>query len=516
MKRIHKLISILAALAVALTMCVGMAGTVSADAATGHTITINPSKDSTEVHTYEAYQIFSGTYSKEKGTLTDINWGTGVNGDALLQLLAKNDTFKKAKTASEVADILSASTNPEDAETFAQRAAACLDKVAGKAVADAANKTAVISGLSDGYYLIRDVSENLTADTFSKYILKVAGDVTVNAKSSSTTSYKKVKDINDSNAKGMTDWQDAADWDIGYEVPFELVGQVAPDYGEYSTYAFVFHDVESQGLTFNKDSVKVYIDEATEPIAGGYTVETNPTDHCTFEIRFDNLKQVQDVMANSVIRVEYTATLNENAVIGSAGNPNTSHVEFSNNPYDSTKKGNTSDDKVIVFTYETIVNKVDPDRKPLQGAAFTLLKKVSDGTYTTVKTIAAGDTTKFEFKGLDDGDYRLSETTAPEGYNKIQDIDFTISASHDENSANPALLKLMGTSDNGATVNLGIYKATVSPNNGTITTDIVNKKGTLLPSTGGIGTRIFYAAGAILVAAAIALLVYRKKMAGRA
>jgi fimbrial isopeptide formation D2 family protein len=329
MKRIHKLISILDALAVALTMSVGMAGTVRADEATGHTITINPSKDSTEVHTYEAYQIFSGTYHNDGGTLTDINWGTGVNGEALLQSLKDKykNTFGNAKTASEVADILSASTNPEDAETFAQSAAAHLDKVAGTSVADATTKTAVISGLGDGYYLIRDVSENLKTDTFSKYILKVAGDVTVNAKSSSTTSYKKVKDINDSNAKGMTDWQDAADWDIGDEVPFELVGQVAPDYGEYSTYAFVFHDVESQGLTFNKDSVKVYIDEATEPIAGGYTVETNPTDHCTFEIRFDNLKQVQDVMANSVIRVEYTATLNENAVIGSAGNPNTSHVE---------------------------------------------------------------------------------------------------------------------------------------------------------------------------------------------
>ncbi len=193
-----------------------------------------------------------------------------------------------------------------------------------------------------------------------------------------------------------------------------------------------------------------------------------------------------------------------------------SHVEFSNNPYDTTKTGRTPDDKVIVFTYETIVNKVDPDKKPLAGAAFTLSKKGQDGTYQTVKTIEAGDTTTFEFKGLDDGVYRLSETSAPEGYNKIEDIDFEISASHDEQSDNPALLKLMGTSDKSAVVKLGRYEATVSPQDGTITTEIENKKGTVLPSTGGIGTRIFYAAGAILVAAAIALLVYRKKMAGRA
>ncbi len=326
MKRIHKLISILAALAVALTMSVGMAGTVRADASTGHTITIKPSDDGTQVHTYEVYQIFSGTYSQgdKDGVLSNITWGTGVNGDDLLATLAKTypSTFGNAKSASDVADILSSSSNPGDAETFAIAAANHLNQTSGTSVADDKTKTATISGLGDGYYLIKDVSKDLKGDTFSKYILKVAGaDVEVKAKSSSTTSYKKVKDINDSKDQEMTGWQDAADWDIGDDVPFELVGQVAPDYGDYSTYKFVFHDVESPGLTFNKDSVKVYIDAATEPITTGYTVVEKPGDSCTFEIQFDDLKSIKSVTANSVIRVEYTAKLNDNAVIGAPAIP---------------------------------------------------------------------------------------------------------------------------------------------------------------------------------------------------
>ncbi|MCH3948068.1 MAG: prealbumin-like fold domain-containing protein [Olsenella sp.] len=135
-----------------------------------------------------------------------------------------------------------------------------------------------------------------------------------------------------------------------------------------------------------------------------------------------------------------------------------------------------------------------------------LEKKQSDGTYKTVKEFIAGEETSFEFKGLDDGDYKLTETTTPAGYNTISPIEFTISAEHDANSANPALTSLSGN------VTTGEATFTVEKDAGSLTTDVVNKKGSTLPSTGGMGTTVLYVAGAaIVVAAGVGLAIRRNK-----
>lgn len=250
------------------------------------------------------------------------------------------------------------------------------------------------------------------------------------------------------------------------------------------------------------------------------------TDSCTFEIRFTDLKKITDatIAKGTVISVEYTAKLNKNAVIGSAGNDNKSHIEFSNNPNDETKHGNTPDDTVIVFTYETIVNKVNEKNEPLAGAGFTLYKKLAENDasnpYSVVTTFTVDKdhpATTFEFKGLDAGEYMLSETTTPAGYNTIPDVVFTIAATYDTEDDNPQFKTLMGKSstDTDLQVDLGTQKATVSPQAGTITTDIVNKSGSLLPSTGGIGAKKVIGAGAVLFAVGMALMFIRKKIAGR-
>jgi LPXTG-motif cell wall-anchored protein len=110
------------------------------------------------------------------------------------------------------------------------------------------------------------------------------------------------------------------------------------------------------------------------------------------------------------------------------------------------------------------------------------------------------------FKGLDDGDYKLTETTTPAGYNTISPIEFTISAEHDANSANPALTSLSGN------VTTGEATFTVEKDAGSLTTDVVNKKGSTLPSTGGMGTTVLYVAGAaIVVAAGVGLAIRRNK-----
>lgn len=265
--------------------------------------------------------------------------------------------------------------------------------------------------------------------------------------------------------------------------------------------------------------MKVYVGETL--ITTGYEVVTEGlTDSCTFEVRFANLKDIASVKAGSIISVEYTSTLDTDAAVGSAGNKNTSHVTYTNNPNDeqAAENGKTPDDVVIVFTYKTIVNKVtknpnyDPTVEgseeyiPLKGAGFTLYKKNASGPYEAVGSELKGkDMTTFTWSGLDDGDYKLVETTTPSGYNTIPDIEFTISAGHVDGDI-PYLNTLSGN------VTSGTATFTAVVNDGSLSTDVVNNSGTQLPSTGGMGTTIFYVLGSVLVIGAAVLLVTKKRM----
>ena len=173
---------------------------------------------------------------------------------------------------------------------------------------------------------------------------------------------------------------------------------------------------------------------------------------------------------------------------------------------------------MIVFTYKTYIDKVDSENNPLDGAAFQLEKFVKDedgsdtlnnvkGSWTTVGTIAAAaDKTTFEFTGLDDGTYRLTETTTPAGYNTIDPIIFTVTATHAETSDNPELITLSGTAPSGE------ITFTANSGEGSLTTTVVNQSGPELPETGGMGTTLFYVIGGILVIGSGVLLIARKRM----
>ena len=197
------------------------------------------------------------------------------------------------------------------------------------------------------------------------------------------------------------------------------------------------------------------------------------------------------------------------------------HLEFSNNPNDAQggETGTTPDDKVIVFTYKTVINKVaknsDGEFEPLDGAEFTLEKKVKDSDakdgYKWVSIAAVKNTegTTFTFNGLDDGTYRLTETDTPSGYNTIEPIVFTITAKHEVLADDPKLTSMSVDGTDVFTVDIDSGKTTPA---GSLTADIENKKGTILPSTGGIGTTVFYVTGAILMLGAGVLLVSRKRV----
>lgn len=433
----------------------------------------------TDDRTYEVYQIFTGDL--DGTTLSNIKWGehgTGTEGQAVDKVVLDALTAVSSKSDAEKIKVI---------ETYLKSGAATSWKVSSESSLD---------GLATGYYLLKDVTEALPEGAeYSIYIVELVGDVNVTAKAGQPVPDKKVKDINDSTGAG--DWGTSADYDIGDDVPFRISGTVSDKYDAYDEYYYCFHDTLSAGLTFNNDSVTVEVDGKAVD-ASKYTVVTEGlSDGCSFEVRFNNLKDIADVKANSKITVEYTAKLNDSAVIGKDGNTNKVNIEFSNNP-NGDDHATSADKNVIVFTYKLVVNKVDESSEPLAGAGFTLYKKNTEGNWDKIKEFAGGTDTTFTWSGLDDGDYKLSETTTPAGYNTMADIEFTINAEHNDTG----ITKL-------ETITL---TSTADLANGTLTSDIVNNKGTILPETGAGGTIAFIAIGSVLTIAAVVFLVARKKM----
>ena len=494
MKHARKLAGILLAMVMALALALPA---FAADT------TITAPEGSTR--TYDVYQIFTGDLSE--GVLSNVKWGkngTGTVGEKVPQETINALTAVNSKTNTEKLAEISKYVKM-DSEKFGT-------------VSNGSPLTA-----PTGYYLIKDNGPVGDGEAYSLYVVQVVGPTTISPKVGTVTSEKKVDDKNDSNTtQDEVKWEDSADYDIGDYVPFQLKATIAQDYDNYKVYKLTFHDQESAGLTFKPETVKVYVD-GTEITSGYEVVTTGLTDGDTFEVRFADLKSTA-AHAGSVITVEYSSTLNDQAVLGSTGNPNKMHVTYSNNPNDDQggENGKTPEDTVIVFTYKVVANKVtknsaydaskDPEKTgtdseghkefiPLKGAGFTLYKKNASGEYVAVGSEVKGDEmTTFTWTGLDDGDYKIVETTTPAGYNTIAPIEFTITAEHEILSDNPTLTSLSGDTFTG------------EASTGAVSADIENNKGSTLPETGGIGTTIFYVVGSILVLAAVVLLITKKRM----
>ena len=487
MKTLKKAMSVL----VSLLMIFTFALPAFADSATTYTI-----KAPATTHQYEIYQIFTGDLSGN--ILSNVKWGrngTGTVGNAVDSTIIAELTAVNSKSDREKLDVV---------KKYAK-----LDSTPVETISNGATYSAVA-----GYYLIKDKDGSVSGtDTYTTYIVKVVNDVTISPKGNVPSFEKKVKDINDTTDTDASAWQDSADYDIGDKVPFKLEGTVASNYDDYKTYYFAFHDKAEDGLTFNSD-VKVFVDGTV--ITTGYSVVTSTTDGDTFDVVFDNLKNIADVRAGSKITVEYTATLNDKAVLGNQGNVNTAHLEFSNNPNEEQngsnkpKTGETPWDNVIVFTYQVVVNKTKANGDALSGAEFTLEKVLKGGGKKTVAVVKNTEGTTFTFKGLDDGDYILTETVTPATYNTIEPISFTVTADHKitwNGEARDAIL----TSLSGNTAS-GKITFTPSADKSELTTNVVNQSGATLPGTGGIGTTIFYVIGGLLMAAAAVLLITKKRM----
>lgn len=406
---------------------------------------------------------------------------------------AENETPELVESTVSDADliktILGTLTTSENVETFAKGFMAATPTAA--AVIEAAS-----ADLQQGYYLfdMTNTGENEgEADkrTKSKYMVDTIGKdgVTITLKNGTVTLEKKVQDNGDANApagQGSGDWNDSADYAVGDKVPFKLTGTLPDTYDAYETYYYEFVDTMSAGLTYNND-VKVTTNGVDITSCFGVTGAIS-------SVKAENLKACAvsgvNLAAGSEIVVTYSATLNDQAVIGTAGNPNTAKLVFSNNPYQqgNSDRGTTPEDTVKVFTYDfqgTKTFSIDPNDNDLPK--FTLTKTGDSSFSREMPVVKQQDGTyKFSTERIDAGEYTLTETYTPAGFNTADPITFTISAAHNVESDDPAVtITVTGTGAN-------------QTDTGAAAT-VLNTGGNTLPSTGGMGTVILYTVGGLIV-----------------
>lgn len=532
MKSMKKLVTLL----LSLVMLCALALPAMADETTTYSITIN---GAVAGHTYTAYQVFDGAYYQGDGTnhttngteyLSDVKWGKDVDGDKILKELQENAllkaSFEKKTSAEDVAYVLQGfKDKSQQLDEFARVVGKHLKATtAGTTGIVTAGKVAKIDDLAAGYYFVKDAGDINAGEIATKFLVEVVGNANVTVKATAPTIEKKIVDNNvDTNHTSAN---------IGDQVEFKLTAKV-PDMANFDTYTFTISDTLSKGLTFDAQSVVVNIgDVPLEAKNYKLTAPTNPEKDNTFKIEFtkeqlgDNVKHT----TGATIVVTYRATLNSNALTTDK-ETNTAKLEYSNNPSSSTDKGTitTPDVPTYIYNFNINVDKYDgtdgttnTDKK-LKDAVFVLYRLNGattkeyykwDATTGKITWVPANDnptpkTTdvngKATFEGLKEGTYYLEEITAPKGYNTLKDpVEVTIGAKYKED----------GTLDTTAT-DFKLKPDETKGNHYYQVQSIANKAGAVLPSTGGIGTTIFYVLGSILALGAAVLLIVKKRMNGQ-
>ena len=478
MKTIKRISCLLLALALMMALSV----TAFAEGETG-SITIN---DAVVGQTYTIYQILDlesyNASAKAYAYKATTAWNTFINSDAIKGTYVEVDdqgyvTWKDGADAAAFA---------KAAQKYAKD-----NSIANQGTVTATTTTVSFTGLDLGYYLVDSTLGTLCSlDTTNP-------DVVMEEKNEVPTNVKTVEEDSTGN------YGEKNDADIGQTVNFKstITAQAGAE-------NYVFHDTMTAGLTYT--GVTGITLNNTDVAASNYTVTAPAADGDTFDVTFtqafcDTLK------ANDQIVISYTATLNENAVIAGNGNPNTSKLSYGDKGDEShTPSGTTPPSTTITYTWDVDVFKYTMNGEAemaLAGATFTLSKNadgsnpialISEGNnvYRVAKTGETGtvteittDTTgKFTIKGLDADTYYLTETAAPAGYNKL---------------AGPVTI-VIGEN--------GVVNGTTEAPQGVDEVKVLNQAGTELPSTGSIGTTIFYVLGSVLLVGAAVLLITKKRM----
>lgn len=544
MRKIKKLTALMLAVVMALAMSLTAFATETKTETTAGNGNFNITlTGKQEGHVYGAYQVFTGDLLEEKDAegkvtkkvLSNIQWGGATaskSADIIEALKASGapfNTLPEDAKASDVAKVLE-NGGSSVAETFAKVVAPhltnTLSKSQGSTKDENGNYTYVIPNLKAGYYLVRDTEAvNETDDAYTSYIMQVVSNVDATVKSDVPDIDKIIvnadsnEDGNDkNNGKGTA-------VNVGDEITFKLETAV-PKMEGYETYDYIVHDVMSKGLTFVEGSVTVALESVENFSDTGVTftqkpIETTEKEESKLTIEFSNFINLKNY-AGKKLTISYKAILNNNALVTDV-EKNKVQLEYSNNPND-TGHGKTTEKEVYVYDFDIVIDKVDSkDSKKLSGAEFTLTNK--DGKYyswdETNKKVVWSDTQVicttdenggFNFKGLDSGEYVLTETKAPAGYNVLENpINITIQAVYtDTGEIDGTQSKVIVNRNDGEdSTETAITKI---QNQYGHTCEIGNSSGSLLPSTGGIGTTIFYIVGAILVIGAGVILVVKKRM----
>lgn len=562
MKNLKKFASLLLALVMVLAM---PAAAFAAEDDTGD-ITIHASQTSNPVgvagKTFKAYKILDLQMVGANGYVYTVPedlksfYATTLEidldeGDFDYQVTRKITAMTEAELFAFAADALAAAK------------AAGIQPATATGAAGAEEVT--IGNIPFGYYVVEDAGAEkpisaLMLDTVNKAI-------DIYLKADKPTVDKKIDGDNDTD-EGTTGKVENNNAAIGDNVPYEVTSKV-PDMTGYTKYYFVLNDTLSKGLTFN-DDVAITIGGTALTKDIDFTVEktTNEDGTTSVEIVFKNFIQYKEQKGADIV-VTYSATINGNAVIGTEGNANEVKLTYSNNPNTDesgnpgdkpgpdSPTGETPESKTRTFVTGVELIKVDPNNKRLTGAEFKIegtktnivlvskesfeenvdgtYWKLKDGSYTTDDPSSEGmDQSKYEsttvkytknvtttqvetseevkatgtvgedgvlrFDGLSAGTYTITELKAPNGYNLLQGpITVTIgfTAPNDQNS--------------GCTWTV-TAPADAQVVDGRVQLEVENQAGGLLPSTGGIGTTIFYIVGGILVVGAAVLLITKKRM----
>lgn len=493
-------------------------------------------------HCYDAFQIFKGDVSDDNTKISHVEWGKNIpHPEDFLEKLTEVPTiggeFETNFTAQEAAAVIS-KWRDSDNNSIAFARFVCnyiyTDSNADSVPVLQGGHTNGFKLEEAGYYLIVDTSSfSSSADgdsyhAYNSFLLKVNKDhyhVQITPKVVKPTVEKEVYDNDDGSSSGDNNgWGSSADHAINEEFQFRLIAKLPASekgraYDYYNEYAVLFNDTLSNGITYDrldsvvieskgisydipKDSLKYKVDVRND---NSFVVSIPDVKTCVEDSGF-NLNN------GATITVTYTAHLNENAAVnGSAENKNSVRLQYSNNPRPDGEYWGytpTPESEVYVYTYQLNNTKraETENGTPLPGAVFQLysdadckneVKLYQDGEFyypiknatgkeaVEMKSAANG---QFNVKGLDAGTYYLRETTPPAGYSACPDTTIVISATHDGNRVNLESSKLYTT--------------------------IINNKagGITLPSTGGIGTTLFYVVGGGLMVAAIVLLVTKKRM----
>ena len=492
-------------------------------------------------HCYDAFQIFKGDVSDDNTKISHVEWGSSIAhpNEFLAQLtedLTIGDKFETSFTPQEAAAVISQwSDSDNNSIAFARCVCNYVYSDRDSTPVKQGGHTGGFELDEAGYYLIVDTSSfSSSADgdsyhAYNSFLLKVNKahyHVQITPKVVKPTVEKEVYDNDDGSSSGDNNgWGSSADHAINEEFQFQLIAKLPESennghaYDYYDKYSVIFHDTLSDGITYDRpDSVVIKSNGKTYVIpndSSKYTIGLESQNYLV--VKIPDVKACAkdagfDLNDGATITVTYTAHLNENAAVNTAGggtsNINKVYLTYSNNPQDESSIGKTPESTpVYVYTYQLSNTKRQNtvDGPALAGAGFKLYSDaecnnevglyqegefyypIKDATGKKAVEMISGENGQFNVKGLDAGTYYLKETITPAGYDTCGVTPVTIKADHSGNDH----------------VNLEGSNLT-----------IVNKKagGITLPSTGGMGTTLFYVIGGGLMVAAVVLLVTKKRM----